>query len=29
MAFSGVKTRVWDRNTPDDGILFTVEYDNI
>ena len=29
MAFSGAKTRVWDRNTPDDGILFNVEFDNI
>jgi len=29
MAFSGVKTRAWDRNTPDDGILFNVEYDNV
>lgn len=29
MAFSGVKTRVWDRNTPDDGILFNIEYDNV
>lgn len=29
MPFSGVKTRVWDRNTPDDGILFNIEYDNV
>lgn len=29
MAFSGTKTRVWDRNTPDDGILFNIEFDNV
>ncbi len=26
MAFSGVPTRVWDRNTADDGILFNTEF---
>jgi len=29
MAFSGVKTRVWDRNTANDGIFWNVEFDNV
>jgi len=29
MAFSGIKTRVWDRNTADDGTLFEAEFINI